>query len=160
MILLLYILFWLALFIAAIFFLVRSTIRTFKRKGKKAGFIRLFLTLGFLYAVFHYMTFGNHPLSTWDCEWTYLVKNESSVKNPKVLFEFKNLYVRYKIDPADWHNETDFDSKGYIGGTFYAKNDGYEFNRAIVPRGIKAEVICNFDYQLEIVLKDDTEETQ
>ncbi|WP_191014193.1 hypothetical protein [Treponema zioleckii] len=159
MILLVYILFILAVFIGIPVLLVRTVIRTFKKKGKKTGFITLFLTLGLLYAGFHYMTFeAQHILPSWDCKWTCSIKNESSVKNPKVLLEFKKMYVKYKIDLADHHNETEFDGKEYMGGSFYTKNVGYEFNRAIVPKGIKAEVVCNFDYQLAIVLKDDTGE--
>lgn len=156
---LLYILFWLSLFLAPVFFLARAAVRAFKRKEKRAGFVRLALTLCFLYAVFHYMTFEDQnifPLAAWDAKWSYRVRNESSIENPKVLFEFKKMYVRYKIDPSE-HNETDFSSEGYIYGKFYTKNIGYEFNRAIVPRGIKAEIVQNFDYMLEIVLKDDTE---
>ena len=68
------------------------------------------------------------------------------------------MYVKYKIDLGDWHRERELDGKEYMGGSFYTKNVGYEFNRVIVPKGIKAEVVCNFDYQLAIVLKDDTGE--
>lgn len=144
MILLLYILFILALFIAIPAFLVLSTIRTFKKRGKKAGFIRLALTLGVFYAGFHYMAFEDQQIiPAWDCKWWYSVQNESSHPNPKVLFEFKKMYASYIIDPADWHNETDFDGEGHIGGSFYAKNVGYEFSRVIVPDGIKAEVVRN-----------------
>lgn len=154
-----YMLFCLTLFFAACFFLVRAIARAFRRRGKKAGFFWLALTLGFLYAVFHYMTFENQqifPLLTWDAEWSYRIRNDSSVENPKVFFEFKKLYVRYKIDLDDWGKKTDSDERCIYGG-FYTKNIGYEFSRAIVPRGIKAELVHNFDYDLEIVLKDDNE---
>ncbi len=159
MILLVYILFVLAVFIGIPVLLVRAVIHTFKKKGKKTGFITLFLTFGLLYAGFHYMTFEEqHIIPLWDCEWTCSIKNESSVKSPKVLLEFKKMYVKYKIDLGGWHRETELDGKEYMGVSFYTKNEGYEFNKAIVPKGIKAEVVCNFDYQLAIVLKDDTGE--
>lgn len=106
------------------------------------------------------MTFENQqifPLLTWDAEWSYRIRNDSPVENLKILLEFKKMYVRYKINPDDWTKKTYSDERCIYGG-FYTKNIGYEFSRAIVPRGIKAEVVYNFDYDLEIVLKDDTEE--
>lgn len=160
MILLLYILFWLALFLAAVFFLVRASVRAFRRRRKKAFFFMLALTLGFVYLVFHYMTFENQqifPFLTWDAEWSYRIRNDSSVENPKVLLEFKKMYVSYRINLDDWTKKTDSDERCIYGG-FYTKNIGYEFSRAIVPRSIKAEVVHDFDYDLQIVLKDDVEE--
>lgn len=142
------------------FFLVRVSVRAFRRRRKKAFFFMLALTLGFVYLVFHYMTFENQqifPLLTWDAEWSYRIRNDSSVENPKVLLEFKKMYVSYRINLDDWTKKTDSDERCIYGG-FYTKNFGYEFSRAIVPRGIKAEVVHDFDYDLQIVLKDGTEE--
>ena len=149
------------LFLGTVFFLGVKAVRNFRCGRKKQGFVFVTVMILVMYGTFHRLAFGKVFLS--GDKWSVSVQNNSSIEKPEIILDFKNLYVHDKIKLSDWglgqENRGiygDYDENGFAGTSFYTKNSGYEFNKIIVPKGIKAEVSGPlFDFGMKIVLEDE-----
>ena len=138
MLLLFYIILPTVLVIGTLILLISKAVQNFHFGKQNQGIVFVILTVLFMYGIFHKVTFGEILFS--GDKWNVSIRNESSVDNPQIIADFKNLYVHDRIK-----------LNGRTG--FYTKNSGYEFYKLIVPKGIKAEIYIS-DFSMRITLTD------
>lgn len=143
---------FIAVYLAMWVGLVGLAVRFFKRRRRGLGFLMLALILALAYGSFHDVMFGGFIGDKWH----FKIENNSSVENPEVLFEFKNLYVHDRIRAGDHLAEdaAPFSAEGF----FFTKNYRYVFSRVIVPEGLSAEVtLWRADQIIFVTLTDSAE---
>ena len=95
------IIFYLVAYFAIFGYLVVSAVKNYKRGKKRTAKGFAFLICIFAYFTFHFLFFEFGTLND-DTKWQYRVKNDSSVENPQILFEFQKLYVKDVINPREF----------------------------------------------------------
>ena len=148
---------FIALYLALWVGLIKLAVRFFRRRRRGLSFLMLALILALIlalaYGSFHYCLFGGFIGGD---KWHFKIENNSSVENPEVLFEFKNLYVYDRIRAGDHLAEdaAPFSAEGF----FFTKNYRYVFSRVIVPEGLSAEVtLWRADQIIFVTLTDNAE---
>lgn len=147
------IIFYLVAYFAIFGYLVVSAVKNYKRGKKRTAKGFAFLICIFAYFTFHFLFFEFGTLND-DTKWQYRVKNDSSVENPQILFEFQKLYVKDVINPREFVFDCHSSSEYFIYGGVETKNSGYKFKKCLVPSGVKADVFISSEHCFDIVLHD------